>query len=58
MDDGRVTRSNATPHTAHCLFEPGIREDLLGLAEEEEEESNVSEYSLRMPGRIGEEGEA
>jgi BarA-like signal transduction histidine kinase len=52
LDDDRVIRSNITPHIAHCLLKPVIREELLDLTAEEErqEEANVQKYILRMSG--------
>jgi hypothetical protein len=47
MDDDHVIRSSVTRQTARCLLEPVIREELLGLAEEE---PNVQKSILRMSG--------
>jgi hypothetical protein len=60
MDEDRVIRDNVTAQTARFLLENVIREELLGLAEEEEndEELNVHEYILRIFGRLAEEEEA
>jgi hypothetical protein len=59
MDDDYVIRRNATHHIVRCLLEPAMQKELLGLAEEEEEEElSVQEYILRLFRRLGEAGEA
>jgi hypothetical protein len=41
MEDDSIIRSNVASHAARCLLESVIWEDLLGLAEQEEKETNV-----------------